>query len=257
MLPFKLDRPAKAAQVLVNRSVAFLRQETPGQPFLRVPAVVIGLIAVLAAAHLIRVFGFPGAEWLNDYGFVPARYSASYLAARGANAGSVVQQALPFVTYIFLHASWTHLAINCAWLLAFGPVVARRFGGLVFIMFFLVCGIAGAAAHLAFNWGDSHTLIGASAGISGAMAAAFRIAFVTPSEMVSRSLAPIFSPRILLWTAIWAALNVVAGELGVGTGGEGELVAWQAHLGGYLAGLVLTGPFDSLALSLGKDGPSA
>jgi membrane associated rhomboid family serine protease len=235
--------------------VAFLRQDTPREPFLRAPAVVVGLIAVLAGAHALRVFGFPGSgdSWFISYGFVPARYSASYLAARGANPGSVVQQALPFVTYLFLHANWTHLAVNCVWLLAFGPVVARRQGAMVFVLFFLVCGIAGAAAHLALNWADPQPLIGASAGISGLMAAAFRMSFLGPSDEVSRPLAPIFSSRIMLWTAIWAGVNIVVGKLGIGTGGGGDLVAWQAHLGGYAAGLLLAGPFDSLAKLTGRN----
>lgn len=244
---FTPDNPAKAVPQPLSRPVAFLRQDTSGQPFLRLPAVVAGLIAVLVGAHLMRVFEFPGSGWLHLYGFVPARYSASYLAARGANAGSVIQQALPFVTYIFLHASWAHLAINSVWLLAFGPVVARRLGVLVFLLFFLICGIAGAAVHLALNWGDPQPLIGASAAISGLMAAAFRIAFVGPTGQISGPLAPIVSSRIILWTAIWIAVNIIVGKLGIGTGGGGELVAWQAHIGGYIAGLLLVGLFDSLA----------
>lgn len=213
------------------------------QPFLRSPAVVIALIAVLLGAHAVRVVGFPrsGTGWFFEYGFVPARYSHAYLSAHGLYPGNVLERALPFVTYMFLHANWTHVAINCVWLLAFGPIVAARFRTLRFLLFFLLCGIAGAALHLALNWGSDSPVIGASAAVSGLMAAGFRM---LPSP--DAPLAPILSPRILIWTALWVVVNVVAGLTGLGAGGQVELVAWQAHLGGYAAGLLLAGPFDAV-----------
>ena len=216
------------------------------QPFLRAPAAVVWLIALLFGAHALRVFGFPheGTGWFVEYGFVPARYSRAYLDSHGLNPGNVLERALPFVTYMFLHANWTHVFINCVWLLAFGPIVAARFGTLKFLLFFLVCGIAGAAVHLALNWASDSPVIGASAAVSGLMAAGFRM---LPLPAPEQPLAPILSPRILVWTALWVVVNVVAGLTGLGTSGQVELVAWQAHLGGYAAGLLLAGPFDFVA----------
>ncbi|MGH6878393.1 MAG: rhomboid family intramembrane serine protease [Rhizomicrobium sp.] len=229
--------------------MAFLR-ESGKQPFLRAPAAVLWLIAVLVVAHAARVLFFQqdSDALLVTYGFVPARYSQTYLASHGVNPGTLMERVLPFVTYMFLHGSWMHVAVNCVWLLAFGPIVARRLGWLLFLLFFLICGIAGAAAHLACNWGSAAPVIGASAAISGLMAAGFRM-LPLPPQVGWRPLAPIFSPRILAWTALWVIVNVVAGVTGLGTGGEVQLVAWQAHLGGYAAGLVLAGPFDALAKS--------
>jgi len=214
----------------------------PRQPFLRAPAVVIGLILALVAAHVARIYAFPRAStaWIYDYGFVPARYSHAYLYSHGLNPGNFLERALPFVTYMFLHGNYTHLIFNCLWLLAFGPVVARRFGVVLFLLFFLLCGIAGAAVYLALNWGSEAPVIGASGAISGLMGAGFRM---IGSNVFDRRLDPILSPRILLWSGIWVVLNVVAGFTGLGAG-RFELVAWQAHLGGYAAGLLLAGPFD-------------
>jgi membrane associated rhomboid family serine protease len=228
--------------------MAFLREQSPSQPILRSPAVVLWLIAVLIGAHALRVFGFPrsGDSWIVNYGFIPARYSGTYLAAHGLNPGSIFDRALPFVTYMFLHGSFTHVFINCVWLLAFGPIVARRFGTLPFLGFFLVCGVAGAAVHLAWNWASDAPVVGASAAISGLMAAGFRMLPIASGE-TRPALAPILSPRILLWTGLWVVVNVVAGVTRLGTGGGVQLVAWQAHLGGYGAGLLLAGPFDWLA----------
>jgi len=57
---------------------------------------------------------------------------------------------------------------------------------------------------------------------------------------------PLWSRQIVLFTLIWVVLNVVAGFTGLGMAGEAGLIAWQAHLGGYAAGLILSGPFDAL-----------
>jgi membrane associated rhomboid family serine protease len=210
--------------------------------------VVLWLILVLVAAHALRVLAFSHDTdtIFVTYGFVPARYSHAYLEAHGINPGSILERALPFVTYMFLHGSFMHVAVNSVWLLAFGPIVARRLGSLLFLLFFLVCGVGGAAVHLACNWDSTAPVIGASAAISGLMAAGFRMLPV-PAQEQRGPLAPIFSPRSLRWTALWVIVNVIAGVTGLGTGGQVELVAWQAHLGGYAAGLLLAGPFDALA----------
>ena len=220
------------------------------QPIFRVPAVVIGLIAVLAAAHAARVLAPPAlsAELIEQYAFIPARYSTAFLATHNVDPGGWLARAVPFVSYMALHNDFTHLAINSLWLLAFGPIVARRFGGFLFLLFFLVCGVAGALTHLAFNWGSLMPVIGASGAISGLMAAGLRLLpsqapWAHPGE---ERLAPIFSRQIVVFTVIWMAINLVAGLTGLGMGGEAGQIAWQAHLGGYLAGLLLTGPFDRL-----------
>ncbi len=219
-------------------------QDSSRQPFLRVPASVLWLIVLLIGLHAARVLAFPGSESdgiFATYGFVPARYT-------GYNPGTVASRLLPFVTYLFLHGSWSHVLFNSVWLLAFGPAVARRFGPVLFLLFFLVCGVAGALTHLAAYWGSTAPVIGASGAISGLMAAGFRMLPTGPRDHPA-ALAPLFSPRILAWTAIWAALNVFAGITGFGAGPGPAVIAWGAHLGGYAAGLVLAGPFDRLARS--------
>lgn len=228
--------------------MAFLVEDRPRQPFLRAPAVVIWLIAALVGAHALRVLVFSrqSEALFLAYGFVPARYSQNFLAVHGVNPGTLFERAVPFVTYIFLHGSFMHVAINSVWLLAFGPIVARRFRSPLFLLFFFTCGIAGAGAHLVCNWGTTAPVIGASAAVSGLMAAGFRM-LPAVSQHARQQLASLFAPRVLVWTVLFAAVNVIAGLTGLGSGGEVQLIAWQAHLGGYAAGLVLAGPFDALA----------
>ena len=188
------------------------------------------------------------AELIRQYAFIPARYSAAFLAAHNADPGGWVARAIPFVSYMALHNDVTHLAINSLWLLAFGPIVARRFGGALFLLFFLslrsggrICssrlqlGLAGA--------GDRGLRRDLRADGGGPQAAAVAGALGHPGE---ERMAPIFSRQILMFTLVWMGINLAAGMTGLGMGGEVGLIAWQAHLGGYLAGLFLAGPFDRL-----------
>jgi membrane associated rhomboid family serine protease len=230
--------------------MAFLQSAPPRQPIFRAPPVVLWLIAGLALAHAARVMATPAQSLaiIGKYAFVPARYSHAFMAAHGGQAGTFWDLAVPFLSYMGLHNDFTHLAVNCLWLLAFGPTVARRFGTLLFLVFFIVCGVAGAATHLAFNWGSPMPVVGASAAISGLMAAAIRMLpqaqpWAVPGEA---PLAPVFSRPILVFTAVWAAINILAGLTGLGFGGGNGLIAWQAHLGGYVVGLLLCGSFDRL-----------
>jgi len=230
--------------------MAFLQSAPPRQPIFRAPPVVLWLIAGLALAHGARVMGSPARSQaiIDAFAFVPAHYSHAFMASHIGQAGTFWDQVVPFVSYMGLHNDFTHLAVNCLWLLAFGPTVARRFGAPLFLAFFVVCGVAGAATHLAFNWGSPVPVIGASGAISGLMAAAIRMLpqmapWAVPGEA---PLAPIFSRPIVTFTLVWAAINIVAGLTGLGLGGEGGLIAWQAHLGGFAAGLVLCGPLDRL-----------
>ncbi|HWA31646.1 MAG TPA: rhomboid family intramembrane serine protease [Rhizomicrobium sp.] len=223
-----------------------LPEEGP-QPFFNLPWPVSVLAILLLGIQLAMFFVPPDMSdtIMLRYGFVPAIYSDSFLAAHRVNGVNLLDRALPFVTYIFLHANWMHVIVNTVWLIAFGPVVARRFGSLRFFGFFLVCGIAGAAAHLALNWQSLNPVIGASAAISGLMAAAFRLIGTEAAPGIPLlPMAPLASRRILIWSAVWVVLNIVAGVTGIGAGPGLQLVAWEAHLGGFAAGLLLSGLFD-------------
>lgn len=214
--------------------MAFLQSAPPREPFLQAPGSVLGLIAVLAVAHVVRIL-LP-APWpdtiLTDFAFIPAR----------AGAGDYAGFALSFVSYIFVHVDFTHLGINCLWLLAFGPIVARRFGAVRFLAFFLACGIAGAVAAFFLIQDVSVAIIGASGAISGLMAAGIRL-YPWPGVVTRPSVMPILSRPILLFSGTWLIANMIFGYFGYGGGGTWQPIAWQAHLGGYLCGLIATGRF--------------
>lgn len=220
-------------------------QTPPRQPMFFVPKAVLWLLIALIAAHGIRMLlSDDAAETvLIHFAFMPIRY------APGIDGGSLLDKIAPFVSHQFLHAGWFHLGMNCVWLLACGPVVARRFGPWLFWAFFLVCGVFGAAFFLACDWGGIDGMIGASGAVSGLMAASVRMLPWQGARIPGFSwpLTPLFSRTVVAFSLVWFVTNLIFGMTGFGTGGAIHQIAWQAHVGGFLAGLLLSGPFDALA----------
>ena len=229
--------------------MAFFQETRPArEPFLRVPASVVVLIGILAAAHVARVLAPTAVQdaILNTFALDPVVYSTQALHALGVARPDLLDLLLPPLGHVFLHANFTHLAFNCLWLLVFGPVVARRYGTLVFYAFFLVCGLAGAAAFVGLEWGRNVGAIGASGAISGLMAASIRMLRMREPWLLGATLPllPLRSSQVVMFSVVWFTVNLVTGIIGIGPTGTIEAIAWQDHLGGYLAGLLLAGPFD-------------
>ncbi|HEX2590862.1 MAG TPA: rhomboid family intramembrane serine protease [Rhizomicrobium sp.] len=229
--------------------MAFLQPPASQQPAFNVPTSVVLLLVLLIGVHgaLALLPAATADSIVAQYAFNPALYSSAFLDTHHIDGGAWWQRAIPFVSYIFLHADLMHLAINCLWLLAFGPVVARRFGGLRFLIFFLICGICAAAFQMVCSWGSFAPIIGASGAVSGLMAAGIRMLPLQDNRISARfeKLMPIWSRQVLLFSIVWTLINVVAGITGfAGVGTELRLIAWQAHIGGYVAGLFLSTLFD-------------
>jgi membrane associated rhomboid family serine protease len=163
-----------------------------------------------------------------------------------------------FFTYSLLHANLSHLGFNVLWLLPFGSALARRFGATRFFLFMAVTAAAGALAHLVTHEHAVAPMIGASASVSGTMAAAIRFAFVrgsflsfsrgdadaaakVPALSLMRALR---NPRVLGFLGVWFGVNIIFGLGSIAIGVDGASVAWQAHIGGFFAGLVLFSLFD-------------
>lgn len=233
----------------------------PKEPIFNVPVVVIATIAVLLLVHAVRMLLLTDAQddqFLLVFAFVPARYGTD-LFASGGFPGGFAADLWTFFSYAFIHADLLHIGLNLAWLLPFGTAVARRFGAWRYTVFMLVTAAAGALAHLASHFGEMVPMIGASAAISGAMAAAMRFIFQPGSALGlrgERGQSPYHAPaasllatlgdfRFLMFVAVWIGLNALFGFGTLPMGLEqGQEVAWQAHLGGFFAGLVLFDAFD-------------
>jgi membrane associated rhomboid family serine protease len=227
------------------------------EPVLTLPGALTAYVLLLAVIHL-RVLLPPELEnWTIDvFGFIPKRYDSTLLAI--AFPGGAGAKIWSFFTYSLLHANLTHLGFNVLWLLPFGSALARRFGAIRFFLFMAVTAAAGALAHLVTHEHAVAPMIGASASVSGAMAAAIRFAFVkgsflsfsrgdadaaarVPALSLMRALR---NPRVLGFLGVWFGINIIFGVGSIAIGADGASVAWQAHIGGFLGGLVLFSLFD-------------
>lgn len=225
------------------------------EPIFNVPAAVTGAIAVLVLVQL--VLSWQG-ETTEDHvkallAFQPRRYGFPPPKFVDDLPGAAIWS---FVSHQLVHGDWTHLAMNSVWLLAFGGAVASRIGNLRFVLLGLASGICGAAVYLAIRWGDPVPMVGASGAVSGLMGGAFRFFFNhtrlqelgipvhDPASVPRMSLLETFTDRrVLTMIAIWAAINIaVAASSFLLTSGAG--IAWEAHLGGFMFGILFFGLFD-------------
>ena len=150
---------------------------------------------------------------------------------------SPVPEPLTFVTYMFLHAGWIHLISNMLFLWVFADNVEDAFGYFAFTLFYLLCGIAGALAHVMMTPDSPAPLIGASGAVSGIIGA---YVLLYPRARIWILLFYRIPLRI---SAIWVLggwfLLQVFSVLTAGTDSDVQ-VAWWAHIGGFFAGLVIT-----------------
>jgi membrane associated rhomboid family serine protease len=254
-----------------------------GQPVFNLPGVILALLAAFAAVQVMRDVVSPEIDaWLiTTFGFIPARFSRHF--APGGLANSIAQQIASGVpegtirwflgeggwpwwsplTYAFLHGDWIHLGLNGLWLAAFGSAVARRFGPLRFLALFLLAGIAGAVAFLVVHPFGLEPVVGASAAISGAVAAAMRFAFepgapLGPGRNFSVAddraysvpalpLSRVFRDgRAVTFLLVWFGCNILFGAFARPLGIGDASVAWEAHIGGFLFGLLAFSFYDPM-----------
>jgi membrane associated rhomboid family serine protease len=218
---------------------------------LNVPLVVLIVLAVLAVVH--AGLWLLGPEWqtwaLGAFAFIPERLGGGRVIPR--LPGSEIWA---FFTYALLHADKYHLLSNSLWLLVFSTPVARRLGADRYLILLAVTAAAGAFATLVTHWGEFVITVGASASVSGVMAAAVPIMFAkgfgphlaTPEAYatlrVLRFAELVRSPRALVFTIVFFGLQLFSGVSQLMTGTaflEERAIAWEAHLGGFIAGLIM------------------
>lgn len=191
-------------------------------------------------------------------GFSPRRF----MAGPEANGGWL-RLLSPLIGHMFVHAGIAHLLFNMLWFVALGAPVARRMraeyalqsfsafsaAGL-FLTFYFLCGAAGALTFMAFHMTDPTPLVGASGGVSGLLGAVVRFAFNRTSLFgpEQSAISSLSSSSVLMWSGIVIIMNIAVGVFGVGlTGAAG--IAWEAHIGGYVFGLLAYPFFERLARS--------
>lgn len=197
------------------------------------PLATFWLVAVNVGVFLL-VAGMPAAhveQLYYTFGFVPERFSAHWTNP---------VQFVPLFTSLFLHAGILHLIGNMWMLWIFGDNVEDRMGMLRFTVFFVLCGLAATALHYATNTSSAIPCVGASGAISGVLGAYFllfpraRVVALVPIVVFIQ----VVEIPAILFIGLWFAIQIVSGLADWG-GSEAGGVAWWAHIGGFLAGLVL------------------
>jgi len=205
-----------------------LRDDNPTSRF---PLVTVALIAVNTAVFLFQAATPHGLELAAlRFGAVP--YAITHSAGPAAPAG--VPPLLTLLTSMFLHGSLFHLLGNMLYLWIFGNNIEDRLGPVRFALFYAACGVAAALTHVAFEPGSRIPMIGASGAIAGVLGA---YAVLFPRARVKTVVFLIFYIDVVavpagLVLGLWFVLQI----LNVGMGGG---VAWFAHIGGFLAGILL------------------
>lgn len=197
------------------------------EPMFRAPWPVLALVGSMLALYALQQLAPDQVGLTAALGFSPAELE------RGRMSG--------LLTALFVHGGWGHVLLNAAAALAFGAPVARLFGPrrrgvLAFFVFYLACGTLASLGYAAVHAGGRDVLIGASGAVSGLMGAA--------SRLIERraGLAPFSSLTVIAMAIGWITVNTLVALLGAGFGAGSAPVAWEAHLAGYAAGLLLVAP---------------
>jgi membrane associated rhomboid family serine protease len=212
-----------------------LRDENPT---IRFPWVTVSLIAVNAAVFFLQAAAPNGLDpAVLRFGAVP--YAITHF--RSLPEPAAFPPLLTLLTSMFLHASLLHLLGNMLYLWIFGNNIEDQLGPVRFVLFYLVCGIAAALTHILFQPGSRIPMIGASGAIAGVLGAYWAL---FPRARVKTFIFLIFYIDVVpipagIVLGLWFLLQI----LNVGLGGG---VAWFAHIGGFLAGILL------IRLALGK-----
>ena len=208
------------------------------EPVFNMPDVVVAIMALCIGIHLVRTYLLSPEqdfELLVRAAFVPIRYSGEY-------ALDIYAFTSP-LTYALLHGSFIHLAVNMVWMAAFGSPLANRLGMLRFVIFFAVTGLAAVLAFYLVHPLGQAPLVGASGAISGMMGAAARFAFRIDRRSGKGAFAGdplpmreiVRSRAVITFLAVWMLTNLATGLVGMVPGEESQ-IAWEAHIGGFLAG---------------------
>lgn len=217
-------------------------------PLRRTPFLTIGLIALNVTVFAWQL-GVPGSlGWsIPHLGLVPAEFLGSFgdpasLLAGLSSRESLVPPLLTPFSSMFAHGSFLHIGSNMLFLWIFGNNVEDVMGRRRFVVFYLLCGLAAAAAQIVFSPTSQLPMVGASGAVAGILGA-YLLLF--PRARVL-TLIPIFIFIRLVWLpavlflGFWFLFQILGG---LGAPAQGGGVAYWAHIGGFVAGVLFVKPF--------------
>lgn len=215
-----------------------LKDDNPTRTF---PVITILIISmnIFIFFYMITLEEAARTNLVNLYGATPYEIMHGIGFKRGISLPIIVT----IITSMFLHGGLFHLISNMLYLWIFGNNVEDSMGHLRFIFFYLICGVLAVFAHTLVNHESTLPMIGASGAISGVLGA-YLILFPRAKVLTLLPLGffiQIVKIRALFVLGFWIVVQIVNGALSIGGSGGG--VAWFAHIGGFLVGILLIGFF--------------
>jgi membrane associated rhomboid family serine protease len=202
------------------------------------PVVTWALIAANGAIYLFESTLSPDelAEFVARFALIPARYASG--EAQG------LADYLPFVSNMFLHGGWLHLIINMWTLWVFGPTVEDRLGPGRYLLFYLGAGVFASVVHAAIYSGSTVPALGASGAIAGVIGCYVRFfPFARLVVVIPILFLPLFfEVPAIAFAGLWFVMQVLLGTVDLLMPSTGGGVAWWAHVGGFVAGVLLATP---------------
>jgi len=192
------------------------------------PVVTFALIGLNVLFFLVELSG--GDQFITDWAFIPARF-----------AENPETNAVTIFSAMFMHGGWLHLFGNMLFLWIFGDNVEDRFGHPKFLIFYLLAGIAATFAQFAVSPGSGVPNVGASGAIAGVLGA-YILMFPKSRVNVLVGRQIVAMPAFVV-LGLWIALQLVSGVGTIGYTDESADVggvAYMAHIGGFVAGLLMT-----------------
>ena len=211
-----------------------LRDKNPSGIF---PVITLTIILINVFVFLYEVqLGPAVGAFLKRYALIPAEVTGSLRYGTATFSDTLA----PFLTSMFLHGGWLHLILNMWFLWIFGDNIEDTLGGFRYILFYILCGLGAALTHFLIQPGSTLPVLGASGAIAGVLGA---YAVLFPGARVV-TLVPIFfflqiiELPALVVLGLWFVLQILSGFL-EGASPMRAGTAWWAHIGGFLAGIVL------------------
>lgn len=204
------------------------------QPSMSFPVVTYMLMGINLWVFIVQMnTGFDNEAFFYAYGLVPAKYTVPGVA----RYFSFANQIYSFFSYMFLHGGMLHFIGNMWTLYIFGDNVEEHFGSLRFLGFYLLCGILSGSVHFFSNFFSAVPTIGASGAIAGVMGAYF---LLFPKSRILTVIPIIIIPFFVeipafIFLGIWFLMQF----LNAAGSGAGSGIAWWAHIGGFIAGMML------------------
>lgn len=189
------------------------------------PVVTYALIVLNVLFFLVELAG--GDAFIMQWAFVPSRFLAN-----------PVGDFLTLFTSMFMHAGWLHLGGNMLYLWIFGDNVEDRFGHVKFLVFYLLCGLGATFAQLMFSLNSDVPNLGASGAIAGVLGS-YILMFPQGRIRVLQGQQVVQAPALMV-IGFWIVLQLFSGIGSIANTADTGGVAYMAHIGGFVAGVVLT-----------------